>query len=303
MTAMPDPSPWSPPGAVQSLCIAGQTVAQYNAGDDVPVQSSRRAYLHPVQTLGGVTLTELHPADHTHHLGVSFAIADVSGTSYWGGNTFVAGAGSQPLDNHGRQCRLSCTRLGDAFLEEIAWYDKDGAQQLLESRALRGGSLAAIDGWALSFSSILTASTDVMIGSPATNGRPGAGYGGIFWRLPAADATQVFSEAGHGERAVHESASRWLVINQRHGERHTSLVLSQPVTQARSWFVRVAEYVGAGPMLAPSFTVRLREGAALHAALTGVLLDRWVSDETDAAAIAAAATVGARAGISEGIGA
>ena len=48
-------------------------------------------------------MTEIAPADHLHHVGVSLAPADVDGTSYWGGRTYVRDVGSTMLDNHGRQ--------------------------------------------------------------------------------------------------------------------------------------------------------------------------------------------------------
>ena len=55
-------------------------------------------------------------------------------------------------------------------------------------------------GWTLRWSSVLHADHGPLrIESPGTNGRPSAGYGGIFWRLPSADVTTVLGD-GPGRR-------------------------------------------------------------------------------------------------------
>jgi LacI family transcriptional regulator len=279
--------------ATIGLSIDGVPVAEYRAGAELPAEHSPRPYLHPVRSVAGVELTEVAPADHPHHYGVSMAVADVDGTSHWGGRTFVSGTGSTMLDNHGRQERddLVPRPDGGGFDETLTWYDTAGAPQLTETRSIRARPVPGLAAWALTWTSVLTApvATEVHIGSPATNGRAGAGYGGIFWRLPNRPGTEVLSVAGAGEALAHGSDSPWLALNQSDGGAEVGLLLSQPAEVARPWFVRAGEYAGAGPMLAAESVLTIEAGASVTTSLFAVVVDRAVRDDADAEGILAAA--------------
>lgn len=281
------------PGSAE-LAIGGIRLAGYRSGADLAADHSPRPYLHPLWSLAGADLTEVAPADHPHHYGVSMAVADVDGTSYWGGRTFVAGTGSTLLANHGRQESLRRTvgtlPGGQGIEESLLWHDRDDRAQLTETRTIQARLLPGGAGWVLDWTSVLTATHGaVRIGSPATNGRPGAGYGGIFWRLPNRPGTAVFSAAGAGEALAHGSSSPWLALNQADGDRRVGLLLSQPAATARPWFVRATEYSGAGPMLAAESVLTIDAGGSVSTSLSGVVLDRWVADAADADGILLAA--------------
>ncbi|MFD1833239.1 PmoA family protein [Streptomyces desertarenae] len=232
------------------LTCGGRPVARYEHRPDLPARESPRPYLHPVRTLGGTPVTELRPADHVHHLGVSVAVPDVSGTNFWGGRTFVRGRGPTELDNHGVQRHLRWSRLAeDGFTEEIAWL-RDGRTLLAERRTVAAREL---DGtcWALDLTTELTNTCDeeLSVGSPATNGRPGAGYGGFFWRPPIGPRPpEVFTADAEGEEAVHGSAAPWLAM----ASDAWTLVFAGGTARTRRdpWFVRAAEYPGVGSALA-----------------------------------------------------
>ncbi|MBX6768963.1 MAG: PmoA family protein, partial [Actinomadura rubrobrunea] len=187
------------------LVCAGRAVAQYATPPDLPATLSPRPCLHPVRTFAGTEVTELMPADHPHHLGVSIAVPDVGGRNFWGGRTFVRDQGPVWLDNHGVQRHLSWAgRAADAFTESLAWIGADGETALRERRDVR--AVAAGRHWALDVAFTLTNATrgTLRIGSPATNGRPGAGYGGFFWRAPGTSTgIRVRTPHADGERAVH----------------------------------------------------------------------------------------------------
>ena len=292
------------PGATgadsDGLAIGGIRLAGYRVGTDLPADHSPRPYLHPLHSLAGVELTEVAPADHPHHYGVSMAVADVDGTSHWGGRTFVTGTGSTMLANHGRQesLRRTSTTLPDGQVveETLLWRNADGDPQLTEARTIRARPLPDGTGWLLSWTSVLTASHGaVRIASPAVNGRPGAGYGGIFWRLPNRPQTAVLSAGGPGEAVAHGSDSPWLALNQLDGARRVGLLLTQPASLARPWFVRATEYVGAGPMLAAEAMLTIEPGASVSTSLVGVVLDRWVADAADAEGILTAAGLAVQA--------
>lgn len=228
----------------RELRVGGAPVASYVWRPDLPVTDAPRPYLHPVRTLGGVEVTEFRPADHVHHLGVSLAIADVGAVNFWGGRTFVRDRGPTWLGDHGRQRHDVFEELEDGFREALTWLGPDGAAIAREERTVLARSVG--DAWALDFAFTLTVREPLEIRSSACKGRPGAGYGGFFWRAPG-DAVNpaVFTGEAEGEQDVHGSRSPWLALVSD----AWSLVFIQagPVDP---WFVRVSDYPGVGPALA-----------------------------------------------------
>jgi LacI family transcriptional regulator len=262
------------------LRLGSTVVAQYEEGTNVDSVLSPRPYLDAVISRAGTPLSVTEPTDHPHHLGVSLAIADVNGTSYWGGRTYVRGEGSIMVPNHGRQRRDRLHIDGHSLDERLSWVDEHGTTQLVEVRELRSAELAG--GWALRWRSHLKATLDaITFGSPATNGRDGAGYGGIFWRF-APEIARVFSPAGDTEREVHGAATDWLAFT--FPERGTTVVLTQG-EERLPWFVRFAEYLGAGPSVAWDQPRTIPEGGELNLELTAYVLD---DELADAAAVEAA---------------
>jgi len=213
-------------------------------GEDLPRRSSPRPFLHPVRTLGGAVVTDTGPEDHPHHHGVSLAVADLSGTSHWGGRTYVRDQGSTELDNHGRQVLLSvrCNPFG--IDQRIGWFDERDRRQGVENRRVRVRTHH--DGWVLSWRSELVPDLDLSVGSPATNGRDGAFYGGWFWRTPFPTA-DVTTADGPGIQNAHGSPSPWLLL-----ATPTASLLAVQRRNPRPWFVRNEGYVGFGPALAAS---------------------------------------------------
>ncbi len=260
---------WQQQGDIFVLGSDSGLLARYEFGRRMPQVHSPRPYLHPVRTLGGQPLTEVSPVDHRHHYGVSLAVALVNGTSHWGGRTFVRGQGPTLLTNHGQQRSRGVTADDRELIDDITWYDEQGRPQLVERRRLTGGLLAG--GWRLDWQSVLTARYgSLKIESPATSGRAGAGYGGIFWRLPSAETT-VLSADGEGLEAAFGSTSPWLAFVQ--GD--VTLLLIQP-DDVRPWFLRIEEYVGACPALAWDKPLTVQPNQELRLSLTALLLDRSV---------------------------
>jgi len=278
-------------------------LARYADGADLPQVHSPRPFLHPVHSLSGHTVTEVSPADHRHHYGLSLTIADVDGTSYWGGRTFLQGQGPTLLRNHGRQLSLGVDidEGGARLTESLTWADQHDRQQLLERRELTGVIIPDAEAWALGWYSRLTAPAGATISSPALRGRPGAGYGGIFLRLVSADSTEVLTADADSESGAHGSRSPWLAFSGRHGGEWTSVVLVQDAdTEPRPWFVRVADYVGAGPALAWDTPCVIGAGEDLALGLVALVVDRRLStqDASDLADLALARVATARRGTS-----
>ncbi|MEU5216998.1 PmoA family protein [Streptomyces sp. NPDC020807] len=234
------------------LRCAGRTVARYTTRPELALDHSPRPSLHPVTTLAGRVVTETVPADHPHHLGAGIAVPDVAGHNFWGGRTYVRDRGPVALDNHGVQ-RHDGFKLcdPDGFVEELTW--TAGGERLLREHRTVAARALTDTAWALDLTFSLTnvSGRDLSIGSPATNGRPGAAYGGFFWRAPKEPGVpEVFGadEGAEGEEAVHGSRSEWVALA---GEGWTLVFAgATEATRRDPWFVRAAEYPGVGSSLA-----------------------------------------------------
>ncbi|MGW2277048.1 DUF6807 domain-containing protein [Streptomyces sp. NPDC001770] len=264
------------------LTCAGRPVGRYGHHPDA---HAGRPYLHPVTTLAGTPVTEERPADHVHHLGASVAVPDVAGYNFWGGRTFVRGQGPTVLDNHGVQRHLGWKlRDPDGFVEELGW-EAGGSELLREHRTVAVVPLTGT-AWALDFSFSLTnrSRTALSIGSPATNGRPGAGYGGFFWRAPKEEqAPEVFSATHEGEEAVHGARADWLALA---GDGWT-LVFAGATGDTRRdpWFVRTAEYPGVGSSLAAEDRLPVEPGATVVRRIVTVVADGKLGRDEAAALV------------------
>ncbi|MEE6312071.1 PmoA family protein [Plantactinospora veratri] len=279
------------------LRVRGETVARYVLDDPhVDLRWGRRPYLHPVRTLGGVVVTDTLPEDHRWHLGVSVAMQDVSGTNLWGGRTYVRDAGYTWLDDHGRIVHdgwLPDLPTPDAdpegggaaggngldggpgeggpgdggFAERLRWLDPAGATLLTEERRVGATGLAdRTDAWLLDFGYTLTAPADreIVLGSPATNGRPdGAGYGGFFWRV-APGPNRAFTASAEGEERVNGSTEPWLaMVGAADGGRPYTLVFAG-LADGDHWFVRTGIYPGVCVALAFERTLPVPAGASVR---------------------------------------
>ncbi|MCX5403234.1 PmoA family protein [Streptomyces sp. NBC_00335] len=252
---------------------AGRPVARYTTTPDLAPDHSPRPYLHPVTTLTGVPVTELMPEDHPHHLGAGVAVPDVAGHNFWGGRTFVRDRGPTALDNHGVQRHDGFSRLDqDGFVEELSW--TAGGRVLLRERRTVVTAALSDSAWALDFTFSLTEASgqDLSFGSPATNGRPGAAYGGFFWRAPKeAAAPVVFSADADGEEAAHGSRADWVAL----AGRGWTLVFAGATEETRRdpWFLRAAEYPGVGSSLAPGRRLAVAAGASVVRRVVTVVAD------------------------------
>ncbi|GAA4797957.1 PmoA family protein [Streptomyces ziwulingensis] len=267
------------------LRVAGRPVGRYVIRPELPARHSPRPYLHPVTTLTGTPVTEFSPADHPHHLGVGVAVPDVEGHNFWGGRTYVRDQGPTELDNHGSQRHTGFPlRDPDGFVEELRWV-ADGTELLRERRTVAATALTD-RAWALDFTFSLTniTSRPLTLGSPATNGRPGAAYGGFFWRArKEAAAPDVLTAAAEGEAAVHGHRADWLALVGS----TWSLVFAGATGRTREdpWFVRTEEYPGVGSSLAHGSRLEVAAGDTAVRRVVTVVADGRLDADAAAALV------------------
>nr|BFD85535.1 PmoA family protein [Streptomyces sp. Xyl84] len=267
------------------LRVAGRPVARCVTRPELPDRLAPRPYLHPVTTLAGTAVTELSPADHLHHLGVGVAVPDVEGHNFWGGRTFVRDRGPVELDNHGAQRHTGFALRGsDRFEEELRWVAA-GRELLREHRTVTAAPLTGT-AWSLDLAFSLTNVTGapLSLGSPATNGRPGAAYGGFFWRARKEDEpAHAFTGAAEGEAAVHGTRADWLAL----AGRTWTLVFAgaTDATRRDPWFVRAADYPGVGSSLACAERLAVAPGESVVRRVVTVVADGRLGRD-EAAALA-----------------
>ena len=258
------------------------------SGALVPPGFGPRPHLHPVTTRAGTVLTTALPADHPHHLGVSVAFSDLNGTNFWGGSTWVPGTGAASLPNHGRQV-IAASETSSAvpgrLTETIQWLDANDAALATEERRIAADGHPDSRCWRLSLAATLRpagATGRLTFSSSAVKGRTGAGYGGIFWRLPAdAEAEHIMTADGAGIDAAHGSTSPWLSLSLRSGDAEATLLLYQS-EEVFPWFIRTAGYLGAGPAVAWSRARVIAPSAPLRLALSAVIVDGVVASAREA---------------------
>jgi hypothetical protein len=223
----------------------GVTLFRYvYASKEAPVEAPR-PYLHPLRTLGGRIVSGFRPHDHRWHHGLSFTSAFLGGHNFWGGPTYVDG-GYKHLDNVGKQEVTHWeSGSGEPVLKHrLHWVTAAGEELLTEERAL--GVKVFPDYWELTWSSALAyeGETPLLWGSPTTQGRENAGYGGLFWRGPREffGGKILMSEGREGPDTMGQR-SPWVAYVGKHDETdHSSTLIfvddAQNPNHPSPWFVR-----------------------------------------------------------------
>jgi hypothetical protein len=255
---------------------------------DVPYESPR-PYLHPLRTLDGDLVSAYRPWDHVWHKGIAWSLPHVGPWNFWGGGNYVREKGTYvDLGNDGSMDHESFETVAESGLvEELAWRtppreSEDGSTTpgdvVVRERRTLGVHVPDAEAlaWVLTFRSEMTnvSAGPLDIGSPTTNGRPNAGYGGLFWRgprsftegqalLPGADGSGVVADAEEARGLPAE----WLGFVGRHdgaapgpegGSRASTVLMVDPGTNpggTPQWFVRSVPFACVCP--APAFSEEL----------------------------------------------
>ncbi|HEY7593332.1 MAG TPA: PmoA family protein [Actinophytocola sp.] len=222
---------------------------------DVQLESPR-PYFHPLRTLAGDVVSLYRPHDHVWHKGIAWSLPHVGPANFWGGPTFRRGRGYEQLPNNGTTRHLSFGSVsGSSVREELAWDTEQGERWFTESRAL---TFAVADGsWTLGFATTFTNVWDaeIVLGSPTTNGRANAGYGGLFWRGPRSFTGGEVTVPGRtGGDELMGVRAPWLAFRGQHdgSGRFSTLVFEAESAESDvRWFVRSTPFAAVCP--APFF--------------------------------------------------
>ncbi len=220
-----------------------------------PASESPRPYFHPLRTLAGNKVSLFRPHDHPWHTGLSMTMAYLSGENFWGGPSYTREAGYQQLDNIGRIQHTDWQEIACAddarCVERLQWMTHDGALWIDEERRIAVGEINAETGYwrlDLAFRLVNSAGRALVFGSPTTEGRPKAGYGGLFWRGPRSFLHGQILGAGDLEGPeMMGRQSPWLAFSGWHdgnGAQSTLIFIDQPQNPRypNKWFVRSDPY-------------------------------------------------------------
>lgn len=209
-----------------------------------------RPYFHPLCALHGQPVTAYRPHDHRWHNGLSLTCADLNKDNFWGGPTYVRDKGYLHLDNHGRIEHVdwqapNCSDDTAELVEQLQWLARDGRSVIDDRRRIVCQVFPQQNYWLLDHHFELTAREPLQFGSPTTNGRDNAGYGGLFWRGPRCfQGGQVFIDVpGVSAEDIMGTTSAWLAYVAKHDEvdaETTLLFIDSPANprHPNKWFVR-----------------------------------------------------------------
>jgi hypothetical protein len=245
---------------------------------------SPRPYWHPLSTLGGDVVSLYRPHDHVWHRGIAWSLPNVGTENFWGGPTFLRGRGYVQLDNDGAMVHREFVRLtADAehvgAVERLAWVTQASDTWFDEQRRF----MITVDGdaWILAFATSFTnvSGREVVIGSPTTQGRDNAGYGGLFWRGPRSfTGGTVYAPGATGADELMGIRAQWLGFTGRHDEtsRSSTLVfVDAPDNPGHptQWFVRSEMFACVCP--APFFSTErpVADGEAVTLRYAVVIAD------------------------------
>ncbi|WBB47806.1 PmoA family protein [Verrucosispora sp. WMMA2044] len=206
------------------------------------------------------------------------AIADVGGVNFWGGRTLVSGRARWTCATTALNFTRGWVRTTPSSIDhDLRWTGPERVDLLHERRTISAVAVSEV-AWALDFSYEMTNVTalPLALASPATNGRPAAGYGGFFWRARRSGRrVEVLGPDRVGVRHLHGSRARWLALVGGGSDAPWSLVFvpDRGSQQADQWFVRHDDYAGVGSSLAWDRPLVLAPGAGIRRRIVTLVVD------------------------------
>ncbi|GAA2345177.1 PmoA family protein [Dactylosporangium salmoneum] len=263
-------------GRSVTVCTGDVALFTYVYRPDTPRLESPKPYVHPIRTLAGDVVSVFRPHDHVWHKGIAWSLPHVGEHNFWGGPTYVHGGSYVQLDNNGSAVHRWMTNLstdGDtaSLAHELDWISQQGDMVIDEHRTLTA-ALVDDQTWTLVFDTAMTnvSGGTLTLGSPTTNGRENAGYGGLLWRGPRSfTGGTVQSPDAVGADDLRGTRAEWFAFRGKHDEtgRSSTIVIVDDTGNPRhppQWFTRSEVFACLNP--APFFSAEfeLAHGAAIR---------------------------------------
>jgi hypothetical protein len=277
-------------GTALSITKGDLEILRYVYRPDNDQLESPRPYFEPLRDLAGNQVSLYRPHDHVWHKGVTLSLPNAGPENFWGGRTYRRDLGYVDEKNDGAMVHQEFTELtadadGVRVSERLDWITEDGRHFFSETRAF-AVTVLADDTWVLSFSTAFTNDTPdtVVMGSPTTEGRENAGYGGFFWRGPRSFTEgRVYTADGEGGDELMGVRGDWMAFRGAHDsiDAASTLVFTDHPENPGApvkWFVRSTPFAAVCPApffdtelpMAPGDTVTLRHAVAVVNGDTGV---------------------------------
>ncbi|MBP2267069.1 hypothetical protein J3A64_002533 [Pseudarthrobacter sp. PvP004] len=306
-SAVTDTLSYSDDGRSLTFTVGDQDIASYTYLPADDQYESPRPYFHPLTTLEGDEVTISRPWDHVWHKGLSWALPNVGEHNFWGGATYTRETGYANLDNNGAMNHQAFTSIEESgtsitATETMLWTvqpvgpGQQGQPFISEKRRFAIQLLPAGNAWALLFETTMenVSGRQIDIGSPTTEGRDNAGYGGLFWRGPRSFTGGEFrSENGTGADEFMGTRSPWIAFTGQHDVtcRKSSILFVEDQANpgaANQWFARSSMFacLGSAPFFSEVVPLKVSEPLSYRYAV--VITDGSLEDE-QAAALANAA--------------
>jgi hypothetical protein len=234
----------------------GKLLFRYNYAPTYDPWESRKPFMHPINTLAGNEITCYRPHDHVWHKGLQMTMAHLSGQNFWGGFSYVRDKGYQKLDNIGWMEHLTWDELtcdGDNVVlrHQLKWITQGNQEWLHEQRQIRLAEFNEKEGyyaldWQMRLKNI--SNQTLKFGSPTTEGRVNAGYGGLFWRGPRSFTNGQLLAAGNleGPDTMGKSSPWCAFIGAHDGSADKSTILfidrAGNPNYPNKWFARTKEF-------------------------------------------------------------
>lgn len=301
-----------------TVAHAGQDLLRYVYQPPEAQLESPRPYFHPLRTLEGDLVSLYRPHDHVWHKGIALSLPNVGPANFWGGVTYLRDRGYVQLPNNGSMVHRGFDVLtrSDQLVRaahRLDWVTEQGETWFSEARSFSVTVHASEAAWILGFTTTFTNVTgeDIEIGSPTTEGRDNAGYGGLFWRGPRSftGGTVYFSgdsdgsggsgglgsssgPGGSGGDELMGIRAEWMALAGKHdGDSRSSTVVfvdapdnpDHPV----QWFVRSNPFacLCPAPFFAERVTIAPQQSMTLRYAVVIATGDRGVNGTASLAAL------------------
>ncbi|MET4619883.1 hypothetical protein ABIE18_001319 [Arthrobacter sp. 2762] len=306
-TALTTTLSYSDDGRSLTFTVGGQDIASYTYRPTDDQYESPRPFFHPLTTLEGDEVTISRPWDHVWHKGLSWALPNVGEHNFWGGATYTRETGYANLENNGAMNHEAFSYIEESAstitaAEALLWTsqpiepDQQGLPLIREQRRFAIQLLPSGNAWALLFETEMSnvSGAEIGIGSPTTEGRDNAGYGGLFWRGPRSFTGGEFrSEAGTGADEFMGTRSPWIAFTGQHDVtcRKSTIMFVEDqanVGASNQWFARSSMFACLGSAPFFSEVVPLKVGEPLKYRYAVVISDGDI-DADSASALAGAA--------------